>query len=135
MKKRLFSLVAILLAGCCSEAMAQDMVTGQYEYMNHCASCHGENGQGDGPLIEILKDPVPDLTVLSRNNEGMFPFHETLMVIDGRKGLRGHGNYMPVWGDTFERQEMTQAADDRSYMIAQGRLLSLVEYLVTIQQD
>ncbi len=135
MLTRLFSLVAILLAGCCGEAVAQDMVSGQYEYMNNCASCHGESGGGNGPMAEFLKDPVPDLTLLALNNDGVFPFHRAVMVIDGREGLRGHGSFMPVWGDRFEKAAMTEAGDPISYTIARGRLLSLVEYLVTIQQD
>ena len=135
MLKRLFAIAGLLLAGLTTAAMAQDSVTVQYEYMNNCAACHGEDGSGDGPLIEFLKDPIPDLTVLALDNEGVFPFHETIMVIDGRKGLRGHGNPMPVWGDTFERSAMAEAGDPLSYTIARGRLLSLVEYLVTIQQD
>jgi len=146
MTKRLFALVAILLAGCAAGALAQDSVTGQYEYMNHCASCHGEGADGKGPLVTFFKQPVPDLTVLALNNDGVFPFLETLMIVDGRTGLRGHGGVMPVWGDTFERKmpvlgdtferkAVEAAGVYGAETIARGRLLSLVEYLATVQQD
>jgi len=84
--KPLISLVAIVLAGSSAAAMAQDMVTGQSEYMSNCAPCHGEAGDGKGPLVAFFKEPVPDLTVLARNNEGIFPVLETLMIVDGRTG-------------------------------------------------
>ena len=146
MRKWLFSVVAIVLAGCCGEAMAQDMVSGQYEYMNYCASCHGEAADGKGPLVTYFREPIPDLTVLARNNDGQFPFLETLMIIDGRTGLRGHGGAVPVWGDVFQRdmpvlgETFKQEAVEKygvygAETIARGRLLSLVEYLVTVQQD
>jgi len=134
MMMRLFGLFTIFLAATTTAALG-DSVAGQYEYMNNCAACHGEAATGDGPLVTFFKEPVPDLTRLSRDNDGDFPFHETLMIVDGRAGLRGHGDVMPVWGDTFQRAEMAQAGDDESYLVSQGRLLSLVEYLVTVQQD
>lgn len=135
MMKRLLALVAIILVGSTTAAIAQDMVSGQYEYMNNCASCHGEDGMGKGPLVTFFKEPVPDLTVMTLNNDGVFPFHHTIKVIDGREGLRGHGNPMPVWGNSFELAAMAEAGDPNAFTIARGRVLSLVEYLVTIQQD
>lgn len=133
--KNLFTLAMISFSASAFGAMAQDSVTGQYEYMNHCASCHGESGKGDGPIAGILTVSVPDLTVLAINNDGDFPYLEMLMVIDGRTGVRGHGSNMPVWGDTFSREGMRQAGDYGGELVARGRLMSLVDYLVTIQQD
>jgi len=134
MMKRLVTFVAAVLAASSLSAMAGDMITGQYEYMNHCASCHGESGVGDGPIAGILTVEVPDLTVLANNNDGEFPFLDTLMVIDGRTGVRGHGSNMPVWGDTFEAEATDKVGIYGAEMVARGRLLSLVEYLVSIQQ-
>jgi len=133
--KRLLALATIVLFGSVSAALAQDLVTGQYEYMNNCAPCHGESATGNGPLVTFFKAPVPDLTVLARDNDGVFPFLETLMIVDGRSGLRGHGGTMPVWGDTFEAEAAEQAGIYGAEVLARGRLLSLVDYLVTVQQD
>lgn len=135
MMKRLFALVAIILAGSTLASLAQDSVTGQYEYMNFCAACHGEAADGKGPLVTFFKEPVPNLTLLAQNNDGVFPFLETMMIIDGRSGLRGHGGVMPVWGDTFEAEAVDQAGVYGAETIARGRLVSLVEYLATVQQD
>ncbi len=135
MMKRLLALVAIILVGTTSAAIAQDSVSGQYEYMNHCAACHGIRADGRGEIAAFFGKTIPDLTVLAQENEGVFPFLDTLMVIDGRTGLKGHGGPMPVWGDTFEAQAVEVAGVYGAETIARGRLLSLVEYLVTVQQD
>ncbi len=134
MMRRLTTFIAAILAASSLSATAGDMVSGQYEYMNHCASCHGTSGVGDGPIAGILTVDVPDLTVLAKNNGGDFPFLDTLMAIDGRTGVRGHGSNMPVWGDSFAREAAQQAGDYGAEMIARGRLLSLVEYLASIQE-
>ena len=135
MKKRLFALVTLLVLGSVSAALAQEASTGAYEYRSFCAGCHGEAADGKGPLVTYFREPVPDLTVLARNNDGVFPFLETMMIIDGRSGLRGHGGPMPLWGDTFEAEAVEQAGVYGAETIARGRLLSLVEYLATVQQD
>lgn len=132
--KRLLTFITVGLAAMSVSAQAQDMVTGQYEYMNHCVSCHGESGVGDGPIAGILTVDVPDLTKLAANNGGEFPFLKTLMTIDGRTGVRGHGSNMPVWGDAFKAEAFEEAGPMGAELIARGRLLSVVEYVQSIQQ-
>ena len=46
---------------------------GKNEYMNACAACHGEDGQGTGPVSEYMTIVVPSLTGLSAANDGVFP--------------------------------------------------------------
>ncbi len=67
----------------------------------HCASCHGPDGHGDGPLAEYLRVPPSDLSRLgSRPQEVDRAWLAT--VIDGRQRIRGHGSTrMPVWGMSF----------------------------------
>lgn len=131
--KRLFTFIAMMLAATTFSAMA-DVAAGEAEYMKFCANCHGETGAGDGPLAGILTVEVPDVTLLAQANEGEFPFLETLMVIDGRTGVRGHGFNMPPWGDRYEREALDEAGVYGAEMIVRGRLLSLVEYLESIQK-
>lgn len=119
------------LALAATGALADD--AGQQEYMDNCASCHGESGVGDGPLAELMTVPVPDLTQLSANNDGVFPMLDVIMFIDGRQGIRGHGYPMPVWGSAFK----ADAGDIGEYgaeLEARGRVLSLAYYLESIQQ-
>ena len=39
----------------------------------YCASCHGMDAKGNGPVAPALKAPVPDLTTLAKRNRGVFP--------------------------------------------------------------
>src|SRR6056297_2702576 len=77
---------------------------GKQEYMDACASCHGESGAGDGPLAELMTVEVPDLTKIAARNDGAFPFQQIFMVVDGRSGVRGHGYPMPVWGARYRAE-------------------------------
>ena len=75
---------------------------GQATYRSYCASCHGKKGKGDGALAEHLRVPPTDLTTISQQNGGVFPFDRIVKVIDGRTVVRAHGSPdMPVWGDAF----------------------------------
>ena len=71
-------------------------------YLAYCASCHGTKGLGDGPVSQHLKIAVPDLTTLTRQNQGAFPAARVAQVIRGEVGVRSHGvKDMPVWGPFF----------------------------------
>src|SRR5690349_6179233 len=54
-------------------------------YRHYCATCHGADGKGNGPVSVALKTPAPDLTVLARNHRGVFPHPEVARVIEGGK--------------------------------------------------
>lgn len=132
--RKLLTLAAVVLAGSTLGAMAQDD-PGKTEYMTACAICHGESGMGNGPFADILNIEVPGLTGLAAANGGQFPFLETLMVIDGRTGVRAHGDGpMPIWGDRYETAALEDVGVYGAEMIVRGRLLSLVQYLESIQQ-
>jgi mono/diheme cytochrome c family protein len=133
MMKKLLNFIAVFLAASTVAASA-DVDSGRDEYMVACAICHGESGMGHGPFADMLKVDVPSLTGLQAANGGEFPFLKTLMVVDGRTGVRAHGGPMPIWGDRFEQAAREQAGDYGAEMIARGRLLSLVEYIQSIQQ-
>lgn len=106
---------------------------GQNEYQNSCASCHGENAAGDGPLAELMTVPVPALTGLSEANDGVFPMLDVIQTIDGRQGIKGHGYPMPVWGNRF-KESAEMAGPYGAEVIVRGRILSLAYYLESIQQ-
>jgi mono/diheme cytochrome c family protein len=60
-----------------------DKLDGAVLYRAYCASCHGENGKGDGPVAPALKATVPDLTVITKNNGGKFPVARVQRIITG----------------------------------------------------
>jgi mono/diheme cytochrome c family protein len=111
---------------------------GREEYMVACAVCHGESGKGEGPFAPLLNIHTPDLTRLAADNDveaGTFPFLEVLMVVDGRTGIRAHGDSaMPIWGERFAATAAETAGPYGSELAVRGRLLSLVYYLESIQE-
>ncbi len=127
-----------LMLGSYAVVFAADAVdVGRIEYRSACAACHGPAGKGDGPLKSELTHNVPDLTVLSQNNNGIFPFDRVYQIIDGRKEVKAHGSRdMPVWGRSFDLQtsaffENYPPNDTESSI--RSRILALTEYLYRLQ--
>jgi mono/diheme cytochrome c family protein len=72
---------------------------GRLMYGSYCAPCHGVDGRGQGPVASALKVPPPDLTLLSRNNHGVFPDNHIVIVLQNGTDIKVHGTAeMPVWG-------------------------------------
>ena len=126
---------------------------GRFEYLNSCASCHGEDASGKGPIAEFLSVEVPGLTGLSAGNNGQFPMLEVLGVIDGRacgpaienrpcprpsRELAGHGRAMPVWGNRYKDEAVfgdgTEIQTGNPETVVLGRMLALAYYLASIQK-
>lgn len=104
---------------------------GQVEYVTSCASCHGLDGKGGGPVAASLTKQPPDLTRLAARNQGQFPFLRTIQVIDGRQDIAVHGGRdMPIWGDRYTIEAGGDLADEGA---VRGRILSLVLYLEQLQ--
>ncbi len=106
---------------------------GQREYIDACASCHGPEGGGSGPVSEYMNIIVPALTGLAEANGGVFPMSEVIAMIDGRTEVRGHGSGMPVWGAVFADPLAADVAGTSADYITRGRILSLALYLEAIQ--
>lgn len=128
-----------LLALSAGTQAAERHDAGKREYLEHSAVCHGQSGKGDGGMIDILRTAPTDLTTLSRNNGGVFPFEHVYAVIDGRQAVKGHGpRDMPIWGRAYGA-ETTRAGEyygDMPYtmeMYVRARILALIDYLNRIQ--
>ncbi len=97
----------------------------------YCASCHGPDGRGGGPVTVVLRDRPADLTSIAARRDGVFPSAEIRHHIDGRIANPSHGSReMPVWGQRFNQQLAGSAVADE---LARGRLVALVDYLQSIQ--
>ena len=117
-------------------ATAQEMEViagGEIEYQSHCAVCHGVDGGGNGIMNKYLTLKPANLTQLSKQYGGKFPFWQIYRTIDGREEVRGHGiSQMPVWGPRFRAE--SGGNDPGAKSQAAGRILSLVFYLQHIQE-
>jgi mono/diheme cytochrome c family protein len=126
---------ATLLALAASVASAQDYsgFTGAQLFARFCASCHGTQGRGDGPVAATLKVEVPDLSRLAKRQGEPFPDEQVRRIVDGREVLAAHGaRRMPVWGYEFATATASEP-ESGSEMAAQlvGRI---VDHLKTLQR-
>jgi mono/diheme cytochrome c family protein len=104
-------------------------ISGAYAFRTYCASCHGIDGKGDGPLTDSLRFHPPDLTLIAKRHGGTFPTEKVVRIVDGRKQVKGHGGPdMPVWGDAFRNVET--GYDDAT---AIAKIKAVVEHLKTFQ--
>jgi mono/diheme cytochrome c family protein len=81
--------------------------SGKQMYTSYCASCHGMDGKGSGPVAPALKKQPADLSVLSRNNGGKFPSEHFNAVLQFGEETSAHGTAeMPVWGTVLTRMDV-----------------------------
>src|SRR5690606_12698209 len=103
-------------------------------YERLCASCHGADGKGHGPVAPLIKTGVPDLTRIAWRDGGEFPAEDVHRMIDGRLERPAHGTRdMPVWGWQFYRSDNPDDAEERARVDAIIR--RLVDYLRSIQVE
>ncbi len=115
------------------EAVEYDPIEqGRIHYMRYCASCHGEDGRGGGPVAEALKDPPTDITRFRIEEDGTFRVDDLIEIIRGVKDVRAHGTReMPVWGNIWGDSELQSATPDQ----IETRINELVEYMRSIQEQ
>jgi mono/diheme cytochrome c family protein len=94
----------------------------------YCASCHGRDGKGDGPVASALNRRPPDLTAIAKRNGGRFPTDRLVQFVSGdREPASAHGSTdMPVWGPIFR-------ALDPQDKLNRIRIENVVSFLESIQ--
>lgn len=136
-----------LLALGSANANAETMSIGQWEYNSSCASCHGVDGKGDGPVAASphFTAKPSDLTILQKDNDGVFPVDRIYEVIDGRAEVILHGTSgardMPVWGYRYNREALeiaskreTPASPVGPHIYVQTRIMALISHIQSIQE-
>ena len=135
------------IVGFTSNARAQDegatlgpsgqIVSGKLQFREYCASCHGMDAKGDGPVAASLKKKPADLTMLAKNNGCVFPTQEVHDFIDGSKTAAGHGTReMPLWGYAFmyrTGREVAMGAAPLSQEEVNKKIDRLAKYIQTLQ--
>lgn len=139
-------MIAGLATGLTGVAQAEDVDIGKSEFQSSCATCHGTDGKGKGPVAAQLKSPPSDLTVLAKNNNGVFPTNAVYETIYGSKAVAAHGTReMPIWGERFnpivrlphyvDPSDWKKAGPEQSpEIVVRTRILAVIDYLNRIQQ-
>jgi len=110
------------------EKQLLDSFKGPELFKAYCATCHGKDAKGGGPMAASLRIAPPDLTRIAERNGGSFPFLQVQKIISGEQQAPAtHGTReMPVWGPIFS--EVTWDQD-----LGRLRIYSLAMYLESIQ--
>src|SRR6185503_11970751 len=121
-----------------STALAQS--EGEVLFGLYCASCHGPEARGDGPVAGELKTRPPSLREIAKRRGGAFSEQEIISYIDGRNMPRAHGSSkMPVWGTLFgyvaEAGKILDPSQKASEEKVQQNIVSIVKYLKSVQDQ
>lgn len=109
--------------------MGLSSVYGPDLFRFYCASCHGPDGRGGGPAAPALKLRVPDLTMMSSRERGVFPKTRVMAIVSGDQSpaIPSHGSReMPVWGPIFR-------ALDPGDPLNKARIENVVAYVESLQ--
>ncbi len=107
-----------------------DVASGKHTYREYCASCHGEDGKGMGPVASELKTAPSDLTTLTKRHAGKFPEDYVAEIVRLGKPIQAHGSSeMPVWGPIFNTR------DKFNEVAVRRRIKNLCAYLATLQEN
>ncbi len=127
-------IVAVALACSCGAALAadnsKDIAEGHRYFLRYCASCHGIDGTGNGPVAKTLSTRPANLRLLADKYGMPLPAARLAKVIDGRDAIRAHGTHdMPVWGE----QLYASGAGTKGEEGIGAVLAKIVAYLNSIQ--
>jgi mono/diheme cytochrome c family protein len=121
--------LGLLLVWPAAMAGSSDVAKGRALYLDHCASCHGLNGDGKGPVASALSTPPANLRRLSERYGNPLPVDQIARFIDGRADVKAHGpRDMPVWGEEVRKNP------DGSTRKLRDWVADVVAYLQSIQK-
>jgi mono/diheme cytochrome c family protein len=131
LKRSMIALLGLLLVSPAAIAGAGDIAQGRALYLEHCASCHGLNADGQGPVAPALSTPPTNLRLLSERYGNPLPSDQIVRFIDGRADVKAHGpRVMPVWGE--EAWKTPEAKGSKGQV--KDWVAKLVAYLQSIQK-
>ncbi len=88
---------------------------GRHLFLHYCATCHGEEGRGDGQNASNLNPPPPDMAV----SESIGDTAYVRKVITEGSAAAGRSPLSPPWGRNLSRQEVDDLV---AYCRAIGRV-------------
>jgi mono/diheme cytochrome c family protein len=75
---------------------------GRHLFGHYCATCHGDEGRGDGQNASNLNPPPPDLTSSSSARDAVLL---RKVIVDGTAAV-GRSPLSPPWGRSLSQQEI-----------------------------
>ncbi|WP_323771226.1 cytochrome c [Antarctobacter sp.] len=111
-----------------------DTHPGAEVFAANCAYCHGDTGQGDGPLGVDLPVSPPDLTGLAVANGGSFPAERVMETIHGYPG-KFHRGSMPEFGQALKGPVVEWRAPSGEIIMTPKGLLDVVAFVNSLQVD
>ena len=132
----LLAVFAIGITGASTSAAADQTLpptyipSGKLLYQQHCATCHGIDAKGTGPMASQLITRPADLTLLAKRHGGKFPREYVSSVLEFGPGPTAHGtSEMPAWGPIFRYFEK------QNERAVQQRIKNLCDYLASLQEQ
>jgi len=105
--------------------------SGKQMFKDYCAACHGIEGKGDGPAVEFLKVPPPDLTTMANryNEKSVAQRVQGVLRFGPESKANAHGTIdMPLWGQAF------RSLNPDNQAVAKLRIYNLSKYVDSMQQ-
>ena len=132
-RSRVWALVSavMMISVIITTSDAQEANHGAMLYRQYCASCHGEDGRGHGPVEPYLTVKPSYLTRIAARCGGDFPRDQLGHIIAGDEVVAAHGTRtMPIWGEQLQTDVIGTV---NKPVVARGRIGFLVDYLETLQ--
>ncbi len=127
-------LVTVAALAAATQARAQDAAAGEALFTRYCATCHGIEARGNGPMAPVLTIQPTDLTELAATNGGVFPLERAARRIDGSDPLVSHGSPMPVFGDFLDDADhVALALPDGQPIMVPRAMADLIAWLQSVQ--
>lgn len=125
-------LLAAVLVACAAPSMPEPPA-GQAFFAANCTSCHGADARGGGPLAADMQPRPTDLTVLARQNGGVFPAADALSYIYGDPADGHLARVMPQFGDVMD-EDLVPIEVEGVLTPTPRALAGLLVYLESIQR-
>ena len=117
--KKIATMLPFVFAGImlCAPALADSDKQGGIErgaahYRIFCINCHGDNADGNGPLVKLLKIKPADLTILKKNSTGELSISEMVFkAVDGRHEVgTDQERKMPIFSQNMAINSVIEVA-------------------------
>ncbi|MEM8631978.1 MAG: c-type cytochrome [Pseudomonadota bacterium] len=112
-----------------------DAEAGGVVFQDLCATCHGADARGAGPMASVLSIEPANLTELSQRNDGIFPLESAVRQIDGRDPLLVHGGPMPIFGNDLEGPGAALKTPSGQPILTSQPIVDLVTWLYQQQEN